>query len=130
MLGYQMFKYDIRGFLQWGYNFYYSQLSKSLVDPFEVSDAGGKFPSGDSYVVYPAEDGTAYHSIRLKVFYDALQDMAALKTLSRLVGKEKCIDIIEESGKYDITFRNYPHDENWLLDTRESINKAIKENLN
>ena len=129
VLGYQMFKYDIRGFLQWGYNFYYSQLSKSLVNPFEVSDAGGKFPSGDSYVVYPAEDGTAYHSIRLKVFYDALQDMAALKTLSRLVGKEKCIDIIEESGKYDITFRNYPHDENWLLDTRESINKAIKENL-
>ena len=129
VLCYQMFKYDIRGFLQWGYNFYYSQLSKSLVNPFEVSDAGGKFPSGDSYVVYPAEDGTAYHSIRLKVFYDALQDMAALKTLSRLVGKEKCIDIIEESGKYDITFRNYPHDENWLLDTRESINKAIKENL-
>lgn len=129
VLGYQMFKYDIKGFLQWGYNFYYTQLSRGVIDPFEDSDAGGKFPSGDSYVVYPAEDGTAYHSIRLKVFYDALQDMAALKTLSKLTGKEKCVDIIEEGGKYDITFRNYPHDDNWLLDTRENINKCIKENL-
>lgn len=129
VLGYQMFKYDIKGFLQWGYNFYYTQLSKGLIDPFEDSDAGGKFPSGDSYVVYPAPDGSAYHSIRLKVFYDALQDMAALKTLSKLAGKEKCLDIIEEKGKYDITFRNYPHNDNWLLDTREEINKCIKENL-
>ena len=129
ILGYQMFKYDIKGFLQWGYNFYYTQLSKALINPFEDSDAGGKFPSGDSFVVYPADDGTAYHSIRLKVFYDALQDMAALKTLSKLAGKDKCLAIIEENGKHDITFSNYPHDENWMLDTRESINKAIKANL-
>lgn len=129
VIGYQMFKYDIKGFLHWGYNFYYTQLSKGVIDPFEDSDAGGKFPSGDSYVVYPADDGTAYHSIRLKVFYDALQDMAALKTLSKLAGKEKCMNIIEENGKYDLTFRNYPHDDSWLLSTRECVNKAIKENL-
>ncbi len=129
IIGYQMFKFDIKGFLHWGYNFYYTQLSKGVIDPFEDSDAGGKFPSGDSYVVYPAADGTAYHSIRLKVFYDALQDMAALKTLSKLAGKDKCMNIIEENGKYDLSFRNYPHDENWLLSTRESVNKAIKENL-
>ena len=55
--------------------------------------------------------------------------MAALKTLSKLAGKDKCLAIIEENGKHDITFSNYPHDENWLLDTRESINKAIKANL-
>ena len=99
IIGYQMFKFDIKGFLHWGYNFYYTQLSKGVIDPFEDSDAGGKFPSGDSYVVYPAADGTAYHSIRLKVFYDALQDMAALKTLSKLAGKDKCMNIIEENGK-------------------------------
>lgn len=129
IIGYQMFKFDIKGFLHWGYNFYYTQLSKGVIDPFEDSDAGGKFPSGDSYVVYPAADGTAYHSIRLKVFYDALQDMAALKTLSKLAGKDTCMNIIEENGKYNLSFRNYPHDENWLLSTRESVNKAIKENL-
>lgn len=127
VIGYQMFKYDIAGFLQWGYNFYFSRLSKGLIDPFTETDAGGFFPSGDSFIVYPAKDGTAYHSLRLKVFYDALQDMAALNTLCKLTDKKKCLEIIEEKGRYNLTFRDYPHDSEWLLDTREEVNKAIKE---
>lgn len=129
VLGYQLFKYDIAGFLQWGYNFYYTQLSKALVDPYKVSDAGGKFPSGDSYVVYPAKDGTANHSIRFKVFFDALQDMAALNTLEKLSDKKTCLDIIEEGGKHNLTFSNYPHEEDWLLTTREKVNMSIKERI-
>lgn len=129
VIGYQMFKYDVKGFLQWGYNFYYTQLSKALVDPYKVSDAGGKFPSGDSYIVYPAKDGTANHSIRLKVFYDGLQDMAALNTLKNLTDKNTCLSIIEENGKQNITFSNYPHSDEWMLNTREKVNSAIKENI-
>lgn len=129
VIGYQMHKYDIKGFLHWGYNFYYSQLSKGLIDPFTVTDAGKAFPSGDCFVVYPDKDGTPLQSIRLKVFYDALQDMAALKTLEKLTNKEKCLNIIEENRKHSITFSNYPHSNEWLLDTREKINLEIKANL-
>ncbi len=127
VLGYQLFKFNIKGFLHWGYNFYYTQLSKSLIDPYKVSDAGGKFPSGDSYVVYPAEDGTPYHSIRLSVFYDGLQDMAALNALNNLSNKNECLRIIEENNKYKLTFSDYPHSEEWLLSTREHVNSKIKE---
>ena len=130
VIGYQMFKFDIKGFLHWGYNFYYTQLSKAVIDPYKISDAGGKFPSGDSYVVYPAKDGTAYHSIRLKVFFDALQDMAALNALEKLTNKAECLKIIEENGKYSITFSDYPHDDEWLLETREKVNAKIKEIIN
>lgn len=129
IIGYQMFKFDIKGFLQWGYNFYFTRLSKAKVNPFEVSDAGKQFPSGDSYIVYPAKDGTAYHSLRLKVFYDALQDMAALNTLATLADKKTCVDIIEENGKHNLTFRDYPHSDEWLLSTREAVNAAIKDRL-
>ena len=129
IIGYQMFKYDVVGFLHWGYNFYYTRLSKAVIDPYKVSDAGGEFPSGDSYIVYPAKDGTAHHSIRLKVFYDALQDMAALNTLKNLTDKQTCLDIIEENGKHSITFSEYPHSNEWLLITREKINSKIKENM-
>ncbi len=129
VIGYQLFKYDVKGFLQWGYNFYYTQLSKELIDPYKVSDAGGKFPSGDSYVVYPAKDGTANHSIRLKIFYDGLQDMAALNALAKLTNKEYCLKIIENDCKNTITFSNYPHSDEWMLETREKINNAIKENI-
>ena len=127
VIGYQMFKFDIRGFLQWGYNFYFTKLSKAPINPYEVTDAGKKFPSGDSFIVYPAEDGTAYHSLRLKVFYDALQDMAALNTLEKLTDKNTCLSIIEEQGKHSLTFRDYPHNDEWLLVTRENVNAAIKE---
>ena len=129
VIGYQMFKFDVRGFLHWGYNFYYTQLSKALIDPYKVSDAGGKFPSGDSYVVYPAKDGTPYPSIRLKVFYDALQDMAALNTLAKLTSKKDCLNIIEENGNHCLTFSDYPHSDEWLLNTRKTINEKIKENI-
>lgn len=129
VIGYQLFKFDIRGFLQWGYNFYFTQLSKEPVDPYKVTDAGGKFPSGDAFIVYPAKDGTANHSIRLKVFFDGLQDMAALNTLEKLTDKKTCLDIIEEKGKINLTFKQYPHEEDWLLETREAVNRKIKENL-
>ncbi len=127
IIGYQMFKYDIKGFLHWGYNFYYKRLSKGVIDPFTVSDAGKEFPSGDSYIVYPAKDGTAYHSLRLKVFYDALQDMAALRALEKLSDKKTCMDIIEQKGKINLTFKEYPHEDAWLLSTREEVNQKIKE---
>ena len=130
VLGYQMYKYNIKGFLHWGYNYYYTRLSKAKVDPFKVSDAGGQFPSGDSYIVYPAPDGTPYHSIRLKVFYDALEDLAALNTLESLTDKKTCMDIIEENGKYNLTFKDYPHSDEWLLTTREKVNGCIKAKLN
>ena len=129
VIGYQMFKYDIKGFLHWGYNFYYKRLSKGLIDPFTVTDADGAFPSGDSFIVYPAKDGTPYHSLRLKVFYDALQDMAALNTLCSLTDKKTCLDIIEENGSFSLTFKDYPHNSSWLLSTREKINAAIKEKI-
>ena len=117
------------GYIPNGYNFYYSRLSKRLIDPFTESDADKAFPSGDSYVVYPAKDGTPYPSLRLMVFYDALQDMAALKTLEKLTDKKTCLDIIEEKGKHNITFKDYPHEEAWLLDTREEVNQMIKKSL-
>lgn len=129
IIGYQMYKFDIKGFLHWGYNFYYSKLSKGLINPFEVTDAGNEFPSGDSFIVYPSDKGTALHTIRLKVFYDGLQDMAALRTLEKLTDKKTCLDIIEEKGKHSITFSNYPHDEKWLLETREKVNECIKNSL-
>ena len=129
VLGYQLFKFDIKGFLQWGYNFYFTQLSKKAIDPYKVTDAGGIFSSGDSFIVYPAKDGTANHSIRLKVFYDGLQDMAALYTLQKLTDKKTCLDIIEEKGKHNLSFKEYPHDEAWLLETREEVNRRIKESL-
>ena len=126
VLGYQMYKYNVKGFLHWGYNFWYKQFSVGPVDPFTETDAGGSFPSGDSFVVYPGVDGKPLQSLRLKVFYDGFQDMRACQLLEDLVGKDKVMSIIEE-GVTPITFASFPHSDEWQLGVREKINMAIKE---
>lgn len=129
VLGLQLYKFDVRGFLHWGYNFYFSQYSKGLIDPYQVTDAGGSFSSGDSFVVYPGENGEPLDSLRLHVFYNGLEDMLALKLLESKIGKEKTDAILEEGLEKPLTFRDYPHSADWLLKTRERINRAIAENL-
>ncbi len=124
VLGYQLYKYDIKGFLHWGYNFWYTQLSKAKVNPYEVSDCGNAFSGGDAYVVYPGENNASVCSLRLKVFRDALQDMRALYALEALAGKDKAMEILEAEG--EIAFNKYPHSEKWHFEKRLAINNAIK----
>ena len=127
IIGIQLYKYNIAGFLQWGYNFWYSQYSIHPIDPFKVTDAGKAFPSGDAFTVYPGEDGPL-ESIRLEVFYEALQDLRALKHLEELVGRDTVIKLLEDGLETPITFTQYPKDAQWLLNKREEINQMISEN--
>ncbi len=129
VLGFQLYKYNAAGFLHWGYNFWYTRYSKKKINPYEITDAGGEFQSGDSYVVYPKKDGDAYVSLRLKVFYDGIQDMLALKKLESLTSREYAVELLEDNVNGEITFSKYPHSNEWLLNTREEINNAIKANL-
>lgn len=129
ILGVQLYKFNVKGFLHWGYNFYYSQYSKSVINPFEVADAGGKFPSGDSFVVYPGKDGAPLDSLRLHVFYDAFQDMRALQLLESKIGYDKTLAIVEEGLEKPLSFSEYPHDARWLENMRERINRKIAENI-
>lgn len=127
VLGLQLYKFNVKGFLHWGYNFYYSQFSKAVINPFEVTDAGGKFQCGDSFVVYPGEGGQPLDSLRLHVFYDAFQDMRALQLLESKIGYDKTLAIVEEGLDKPISFTEYPHDAHWLADVRERVNQAIAE---
>ena len=129
VLGYQLYKFNAKGFLHWGYNFWYTRFSRKKINPYEVTDAGGSFQSGDSFVVYPKSDGTPLCSLRLKVFYDAFQDMMALQNLEKLAGRDTAMAVLEQGLEKELTFSEYPHSEEWLLETRERINQAIKAHL-
>lgn len=128
VIGLQLYKFDIRGFLHWGYNFYNSDRSKKKINPFMHTDAIGTYQSGDSFSVYPGEDG-ALESLRLLVFYDAIQDLGALKLLESFIGKEKVVALIEKEARMEIKFDKYPHDKNFLLRFREKINEEIEKLL-
>ncbi len=126
VLGVLLYKYEAKGFLQWGHNFWYSQYSKYPIDPYKVTDADGAFPSGDAFVVYPGKDGKPLNSLRHLVFHDAFQDLRALKLLEHLTSRKFVLNLIEQGLDIPLSFRTYPHEQEWLLNLRERVNKEIE----
>lgn len=125
VLGMQIYKLQLAGFLHWGYNFWYAQFSEYPIDPFTVTDAGGGFPSGDAYLVYPGPDGPI-ESIRLEVLTEALQDLRALQLLETKIGRERVVSLLEEGLGNEITLNTYPQETEWYICKREEINQQIQ----
>ena len=123
IIGFQLFKYGIEGFLQWGFNFYNSQYSLRSIDPFAVTDADSAFPSGDSFTVYPGKSG-AIESVRSEVLFQALQDMRALTLLCDRIGKKRTIAAVEADFGI-ITFFDYPRGTEKMLNLRKSVNNYL-----
>ncbi|MBO7304165.1 MAG: DUF4091 domain-containing protein [Clostridia bacterium] len=128
-IGYQMYKYGIKGFLHWGYNFYYNLLSYDLINPYMQLDGNAWVPPGDAFSVYPNMDGTPLESTRIKVFYDALQDMRAMALLEELCGKDAVVKIIDGVLGCDSTFDDCAKEASEILTIREKVNKMIKKHL-
>lgn len=125
IIGAQIYKYDIKGFLHWGYNFWNCRYSVYPINPF-VETCGEYFtPAGDCFLVYPAQDGTPYVSLHARQFEMALEDHKALTLAEKLIGREATLAILEE-GADKLTFMEYPMDESYLLGMRAKLNEAIK----
>ena len=127
ILGTQLYIHEIKGFLQWGFNFYNSAKSLRHLSPYEVTDADCAFPSGDSFLVYPYENG-AIMSVRGEVIFESLQDMRAMQLLESLIGREKILKKLNKKFG-DIKFRFYPRGTEATLAIRETINDMIAKNI-
>lgn len=127
-MGMQWWKYDLRGFLHWGYNFYNTAHSVSPINPFLDCESGGIFPAGDPFLVYPGQDGRPLESLRLLALHYAMQDARALCLLSALIGREKTVAILDENAP--LTLTAFPADGPALLSLRGRINTAIAAALN
>lgn len=127
ILGTQLYIHEIKGFLQWGFNFYNSAKSLRHISPYEVTDADCAFPSGDSFLVYPYDNG-AIMSVRGEVIFESLQDMRAMQLLESLVGREKILKKLDKKFG-DIKFRFYPRGTEATLAIRETINDMIAKNI-
>lgn len=126
ILGVQFWKHRISGFLHWGFNFWFTQYSLAVIDPFQTTDAGGAFPGGDAFSVYPGEEGPLC-SLRLKIFKMALQDLAALQLLESRIGYENTLELLGEGS--GMSFSEYPRSVSYLPDLRERVNRRITETL-
>lgn len=123
ILGYQLYKYDMKGFLHWGFNFWFTQFSAAVINPYIETSAGGAFQSGDAFIVYPLDnDGEVVCSLRLYVFNEGMQDMRALRLLEQLTDRQTVEDMLKDIEG----FGNYPRNSQYILKLREQINRRIQ----
>lgn len=128
-LGMQLYKYNISGFLHWGYNYYNNRASGDAINPY--IDLGGEdwVPAGDTFMVYPAQDGQPLESIRSITIDEAMQDIRAMRTAEALTSHEKVIEVMEKALGDTITFERCAHSAYEMLRVRQAINKLIIDNI-
>ena len=101
MIGAQMFATGATGFLHWGFDFYFHALSRGRLDPWRDTSAGGCFPSGDAFVVYPGPDLNPVRSLRWWQLRDAFRDWALFTHAAETLGRDHVLDLLDEGEDLD-----------------------------
>ena len=128
-LGMQLYKYDLAGFLHWGYNYYNNRASGDSINPY--LDLGGEdwVPAGDTFIVYPAEDGTPLESIRSITMDEVMQDVRAMRTAERYTSHGEVVKAMEDALGREITFENCALSSDEMLRVRGAVNDIIKAHI-
>lgn len=80
-IGWAAAKYDLGGFLHWGFNHYKADpFEQSVVDHPAMPNTTNKLPAGDTHVVYPGPDGP-WSSQRFEAHRIGLEDRELLELL-------------------------------------------------
>jgi hypothetical protein len=114
MHGFLFYRRPFKGFLHWGYNYWYESQTRKLIDPCSVQD-GLRWPGwayGDPFVVYPGENGPV-DSVRWEIFGESLQDYRLLQTL----GVERHDPLLRPLRN----FEDFPKTESWRRSTRAKL---------
>lgn len=128
--GIQMYKYNIEGFLNWGYNFYNSQYSYGSNNPFLNGNAGYFAGGGDAVSVYPGAKGVPLESLRIIAFRQGLEDIRALEKCEEFYTKEEIIATIENIFGEKIVFEKCVNDTKTMQKIRDAIDEMIIKKLN
>ena len=126
IIGLQLYKFGIEGFLHWGYNFYYSQYSLYNINPYTTTSSDGAFPSGDAFSVYPGKDGPV-PSVRAFVFREALADIEICKVLEEKIGRDAVVRLIDGEADMELTFSQYPRNSVFINNLIDKMKLMIKE---
>lgn len=106
------FRYNITGYLHWGFNYWNDQPFDETVQP------DTDWPGGDSYIVYPGYK-KLYSSIRLETMRDGIMDYELLKMLSQKhpdKAKEICSQIVYSFNRYNTDIKVFREKRKLILE--------------
>ena len=125
-LGMQLYKFKLKGFLHWALCYYMGGDAGGLINPYVEQSAKNWVPAGDSFAVYPTQDGCAYESMRLLLLRDAFQDIRAMELCEELYSHDEVVATIEEVLGCELKFSVCAKENDTMLRIRERINSMIK----
>lgn len=125
MLGVLLYRYNVKGFLQWGLNFYNSCQSLARINPYTTTSADMRYQSGDPFILYPAKNGV-YTSIRGRLTHQAISDLNLLRTLEKKIGRDAVVELIDGMAGFTPTFDKFPRGKEYILTLREKALDLIK----
>ncbi len=124
IIGLLIYKYNLAGFLHWGFNFYNSGMSLWHQSPYLSTSGGIGYPAGDPYCVYPYMDDVV-PSLRAVIFKEALQDVDVCKALEKKIGREEVIKLIDDMAGINITFTEYPRNSEYVPSVMQKIKSLL-----
>jgi hypothetical protein len=105
--------------LHWGYHAHNVDFVKETC--YRTGKGDEKFPAGNSFVVYPAADGTPWYSVR-----GHLQRLGAYDyELLHLLGEKDRALALDLVARVCRTFDDYTDDAALIADTRRMILEAL-----
>ena len=115
MHGFLFYRWPFRGFLHWGYNYWYESQTRRLINPFFIQNGlrwARGWAYGDPFLVYPGTEGPV-DSIRWEIFAESLQDYRLLQTL----------DVSRDDPLFQPirSFETFPKEAAWRRDQRARL---------
>ena len=118
MSGWLFYRLKSKGFLHWGYNYWYQSQTRTMIDPF-TEQSGMAWPGwayGDTFMVYPGPAGPI-DSLRWEVFAESLQDLALLQASGINPDDPSLGDIVN--------YHQFPKTEEWVTQQHLAVLKAL-----
>lgn len=128
-LGMQLYKYNLTGFLHWGYNYYNNRASGDAINPY--LDLGGEdwVPAGDTFMVYPNGDGTPLESVRSMTMDEVFLDIRAMYLAEKYTSHEVVVKAMEDALGREITFDRCAESTDEMIRVREAVNDIIAKHV-
>jgi hypothetical protein len=82
-------------------------------------------PAGDTFIVYPNNDGTPLESIRIMTMEEAMQDVRAMQLAEKYFSHDEVVRVMEEALGDEITFERCARSADEMLRVRRAVNELI-----
>ena len=128
-LGMQLYKYNVEGFLHWGFNYYNNRASGDAINPYLDLSGEDWVPAGDTFIVYPGADGSPLESIRSITMDEVIADIRAMHLAERFTSHGAVVEAMESALGREISFDRCAESSDEMLRVREAVNDIIARNV-